>query len=124
MARTAEEVRRSRPERVPPHSLEAEESVLGSMMLSPEAIAAVVEVLKAEDFYRPAHKKIYEAVLSIYARGEPVDAITCVEELKRSHTLQEVGGPLYVYNLVETVPTPPARGTTPGSSGTTRCFAG
>ncbi len=106
MARAAEEIRRSRPERVPPHSLEAEESVLGSMMLSPEAIAAVVEVLKAEDFYRPGHKKIYEAVLSIYARGEPVDAITCVEELKRSHTLQEVGGPLYVYNLVETVPTP------------------
>src|SRR5438132_2898752 len=95
-----------RPERVPPHNLEAEESVLGSMMLSAEAIAAVVDVVKAEDFYRSAHQRIFEAVLAIYARGEPVDAITAVEELKRRHALEEVGGPLYVHNLVESVPTP------------------
>src|SRR3989441_2317920 len=106
MARTAEEVKRTRPERVPPHNLEAEESVLGSMMLSAEAIAAVVDVVKGEDFYRSSHQRIYEAMLAIYARGEPVDAITAVEELKRRHALDEVGGPLYVYNLVESVPTP------------------
>jgi len=106
VARTAEEVRRVRPERLPPHSIEAEESVLGSMMLSAEAIASVVEVIKPGDFYRPAHQRIYQAILGIYGRGEPVDAITTVEELKRLHNLEEVGGPLYVYNLVESVPTP------------------
>jgi len=106
MAKAAEEIRRTRPDRVPPHNLEAEESVLGSMLLSSEAIAAVVEVLKPIDFYRQAHQRIYQAVLAIYARGEPVDAITAVEELKRRQELQEVGGPLYVFNLVERVPTP------------------
>src|SRR5712691_10526314 len=106
MARTAEDVRRVRPERVPPHNLEAEESVLGSMMLSAEAIAAVVEVVKPDDFYRSAHQRVYEALLGIYARGEPVDAITAVEELKRRKTIDDVGGALYVHNLVESVPTP------------------
>jgi replicative DNA helicase len=107
MARTAEEVRRQpRTERVPPHNLEAEESVLGSMMLSGEAIAAVVEILKPTDFYRPSHQRIYDAVLAVYARGEPVDAITCVEELKRRQTIDDMGGALYVYNLVESVPAP------------------
>ena len=71
---------RARPvtDRVPPHNLEAEESVLGSMMLSPEAIASVIETLKAPDFYRPVHQKIFQAILAMYARGEPVDAITTV----------------------------------------------
>ena len=106
MAKAVEELKRTRPDRVPPHNLEAEESVLGSMMLSPEAIASVVEILNAEDFYRGAHRRIYETLLALYARGEPVDAITTVEELKRRQWLDEVGGPLYVYNLVESVPTP------------------
>ncbi len=111
MARTAEEIGRAiRPERVPPHNLEAEESVLGSMMLSPDAIAAVVERVQADDFYRPAHQRIYAAILGVYARGEPVDAITTVDELKRRQLLEGVGGPLYVYNLVETVPTPASAG--------------
>jgi replicative DNA helicase len=106
MARAAEELRRTRPERVPPNNLEAEESVLGAMMLSPGAVASVVELVKAEDFYRSAHQKIYQAMLAIYGRGDPVDAITSVEELKRRHVLEEVGGALYVYNLVESVPAP------------------
>jgi replicative DNA helicase len=110
MARTAEDVRRVRPERVPPHNLEAEQSVLGSMMLSAEAIASVVEVVKAEDFYRPAHERIYQVILSVYGRGEPVDAITVVEELKRHRGLDEIGGPLYVQDLVESVPTPASAG--------------
>src|SRR6266498_3341308 len=103
MVRTAEDVRRVRPERIPPHNLEAEESVLGSMMLSAEAIASVVEIVQAEDFYRTAHRNIFETILSIYARGEPVDAITVVEDLKRRQVSDAVGGPLYVYNLVESV---------------------
>src|SRR5919198_6629892 len=106
MARTAEDIRRIRPDRVPPHNLEAEESVLGSMMLSSEAIAAVVEVVRADDFYRPAHQRIFGAILAIYARGEPVDAITTVEELTRQQALDAVGGALYLYNLVQSVPTP------------------
>jgi replicative DNA helicase len=110
MVRTAEEVRRTRPERVPPHNIEAEESVLGAMMLSGEAIATVVEAVKADDFYRPAHQRLFGAILSVYSRGEPVDAITVVEELKREHLLEGIGGPLYVYNLVESVPTPASAG--------------
>ncbi len=110
MARIAEDVRRTRPERIPPHNLEAEESVLGSMMLSPGAVASVVELVKGEDFYRPAHQKIFRAMLGLYGRGEPVDAITAVEELKRRHELDEVGGALYVYNLVESVPAPASAG--------------
>src|ERR671936_184454 len=106
MARAAEEVRRARPARVPPHNLEAEESVLGSMMLSGEAIASVVDIVREEDYYRPVHQRIHGAILSVYARGEPVDAITTVEELRRRQLLDEVGGPLYVYNLVQQVPSP------------------
>ena len=107
MARVAEDVaRRSRSEKVPPHNLEAEESVLGSMMLSAEAIADVIEIAKPEDFYRSSHRQIYESLLSIYGRGEPVDAITAVEELKRRAILEDVGGPLRIHELVERVPTP------------------
>jgi len=106
VAKAVEELKRTRPDRVPPHNLEAEESVLGSMMLSPDAIASAIEIVRSEDFYRSAHQRIFDAILTIYARGEPVDAITTAEELKRQHALDEVGGPLYVYNLVEQVPTP------------------
>ncbi|MEW6059189.1 MAG: replicative DNA helicase [Actinomycetota bacterium] len=110
MARTAEDVRRLRPDRVPPHNLEAEESVLGSMMLSAEAIADVVEVVKPDDFYRSANGKIFDTLRSVYARGDPVDAITAVEELRRRGILEEVGGHLYVHELVEQVPAPAAAG--------------
>jgi replicative DNA helicase len=110
VVKTAEDVRRLRPERVPPHNLEAEESVLGSMMLSAEAIADVVEVVKPEDFYRSANGKIFDTLRAVYARGEPVDAITAVEELRRRGLLEEVGGHLYIHELVEQVPTPSAAG--------------
>ena len=104
MAQAADDLRASG--RVPPHNLEAEESVLGSMMLMGDAIAQVSEILKADDFYRSAHRAIYEALIGLYARGEPVDAITAVEELKRRGTLEPAGGALYIHHLVETVPTP------------------
>jgi replicative DNA helicase len=106
VAKVVEDLWLTRPERVPPNNVEAEQSALGSMMLSMEAIASVIEIVKPGDFYRPQHQRIFEAIHAVYARGEPVDAITTVEELKRSHTLDQVGGPLYVYNLVESVPTP------------------
>ncbi len=106
MSRTAEEAGRAGAARIPPHNLEAEQSVLGSMMLSPEAFAAVLEVVKAGDFYRPAHQKAYEAMLAVYGRGQPVDLITVREELQRRKDLDLVGGPLYLYSLVEEVPSP------------------
>jgi replicative DNA helicase len=111
MAQPADSIRPVRTERVPPHNLEAEESVLGSMMLSGEAIAAVTDQgLRADDFYRSGHRAIFEALTNLYARGEPVDAITAVEELRRRGTLDQAGGPLYLHHLVETVGTPASAG--------------
>jgi replicative DNA helicase len=112
LARTAEDVRRSAraDPRVPPQNLEAEESVLGSMMLSSEAIADAVEILQPADFYRSVNGRIFETLRSIYARGEPVDIVTAVESLKRASLLEDVGGPLYLRDLVDQVPTPAAAG--------------
>jgi replicative DNA helicase len=110
VVRAPEEVRRIRPDRVPPHNLEAEESVLGAMMLSAEAIADVVEQIQPQDFYRSANGKVFDTLRSVYARGDPVDAITAVEELRRRGLLEEVGGHLYIHQLVEQVPTPAAAG--------------
>ncbi len=105
MARVVEEVPRAGG-RVPPHNIEAEESVLGSMMLLEDAFAQVSEVLQPDDFYRSAHRVIYESLIALFGRGEPVDAITAVEELKRRNTLDAAGGALYIHHLVESVPTP------------------
>ncbi|HEY7660686.1 MAG TPA: replicative DNA helicase [Actinomycetota bacterium] len=108
MVRAADDVRRIRPDRVPPHNLEAEESVLGAMMISADAIADVIEIVRPEDFYRTANATIFRTLREIYGRGDPVDAITAVEELKRRGTLEEVGGHLTIHDLVERVPTPAA----------------
>ena len=106
MARAVDDVPRLRPDRVPPQNLEAEASVLGAMLLSAEAIADVVEILHPDDFYRSAHRKLFETMRGIYARGDPVDIITTIEELKRAGIADEVGGPLFVRDLSEQVPTP------------------
>jgi replicative DNA helicase len=89
---------------VPPQNLDAEESVLGAMMLSPGAIGAVSEVLDAGDFYRESHAKIYRASLSLYARGEPVDAITLVDELEERGDLEDAGGRERIHELAALVP--------------------
>ncbi len=89
---------------VPPQNLEAEESVLGAMLLSPGAIGAVSEVLDAGDFYRESHAKIYRAALALYAKGEPVDAITLVDELEERGELEDVGGRVRVHELAALVP--------------------
>src|SRR5215213_6709919 len=106
MVRTADDVRRLRVDRVPPNNLDAEESVLGSMMLSSDAIADVIEIVQPGDFYRSANAKIFGTLREIYGRGDPVDAVTVVEELKRRQLLEDVGGHLYILELVERVPTP------------------
>src|SRR5437588_2206506 len=89
---------------VPPQNLDAEESVLGAMMLSPGAIGAVSEALDASDFYRESHAKIYRAALALYGRGEPVDAITLVDELEERGELEDAGGRIRIHELAALVP--------------------
>jgi replicative DNA helicase len=89
---------------VPPQNLEAEESVLGAMMLSPGAIGAVSEIVDAGDFYRESHAKIYRAALALYAKGEPVDAITLVDELEQRGELEDAGGRVRLHELAALVP--------------------
>jgi len=89
---------------VPPQNLEAEESVLGAMMLSPGAIGAVSDVLSATDFYRESHAKIYKAALTLYGQGEPVDAITLVDALEQRGELEDVGGKVRIHELAALVP--------------------
>ncbi|MCJ7671253.1 MAG: replicative DNA helicase, partial [Acidimicrobiia bacterium] len=79
--------------RVPPHNLEAEESLLGAMLLSRDAISAATEIrVEASDFYKPSHSHIYEAVMSLYGQGEPVDPVTVADELRRADLLDALGG--------------------------------
>ncbi|MDP9492506.1 MAG: replicative DNA helicase [Actinomycetota bacterium] len=89
---------------VPPQNLDAEESVLGAMMLSPGAIGAVSEILDAGDFYRESHAKVYRAALALYAKGEPVDAITLVDTLEERSELEDAGGRVRIHELAALVP--------------------
>lgn len=88
-----------------PHDVQAEMGVLGGMMMSKDAIADVVEVLKPEDFYRPAHQQIYEAILRLYTDGKEVDAVLVASQLDRQNELSRVGGPPYLHTLISQVPT-------------------
>jgi replicative DNA helicase len=92
-------------ERVPPHNVEAEESVLGSMLLSKDAIADVLELLREDDFYRPAHRTVFRSVLDLYSHGGAVDAVTVAEDLRRNGALADVGGAPFLHTLVAGVPT-------------------
>ncbi len=92
------------PARVPPQNVEAEEYVLGAMLLAPGAIGAVSEICRAEDFYRQSHGRIYRAALTLYGRGEPVDAITLTDELDKLGELEEVGGRSRIHELAALVP--------------------
>ncbi|MFV0451775.1 MAG: replicative DNA helicase [Propioniciclava sp.] len=94
---------RSAGDRTPPQDLPAEQSVLGAMLLSKDAIGEVTEVLKGRDFYRLAHELIYDAIMDQYGRGEPVDAITVADSLGRSGNLTQVGGHIYLHELVSAV---------------------
>jgi replicative DNA helicase len=98
------------PNRIPPHNLDAEQSVLGAMLESREAIANVIEIVKADDFYKPAHTEIYDTILTLHSQGEAVDAITVADELARRGTLQEIGGKPYIHGLLEAYPTATAAG--------------
>ncbi len=91
--------------RQPPQDLAAEQSVLGGMLLSKDAIADVLERLRPSDFYRPAHQNVYDAILDLYGRGEPADAVTVSAELDRRGLLRRIGGAPYLHTLISTVPT-------------------
>ncbi|OCB29590.1 replicative DNA helicase [Mycobacterium malmoense] len=91
--------------RQPPQDLAAEQAVLGGMLLSKDAIADVLERLRPGDFYRPAHQNVYDAILDLYGRGEPADAVTVAAELDRRGMLRRIGGAPYLHTLISTVPT-------------------
>uniref|UniRef100_UPI0025F6EF2F DnaB-like helicase C-terminal domain-containing protein n=1 Tax=Lapillicoccus sp. TaxID=1909287 RepID=UPI0025F6EF2F len=92
-------------ERLPPQDVPAEQSVLGGMLLSKDAIADCVETVRGPDFYRPAHESIYDAILDLYGRGEPADAVTVSDELTKRGDLTRVGGQAYIHQLIASVPT-------------------
>jgi replicative DNA helicase len=92
-------------ERIPPHDVAAEQCVLGGMLLSKDAISDVIEVIRPVDHYRPAHQLIHEAILDLYSRGEPADAITVANELTRRGEIARVGGGPYLHTLIASVPT-------------------
>src|SRR5689334_6549395 len=91
---------------IPPQSVEMEQSVLGSMLISGDAIEAATDILKTEDFYREAHRTIYESILALVKRHEPVDLATVREELQRQEVLDVIGGYPYLTNLMHAVVTP------------------
>jgi replicative DNA helicase len=92
-------------DRTPPQDVAAEQSVLGGMLLSKDAIADVVEVLRGHDFYRPAHELVYDAILDLYGRGEPADPVTVAAELTKRGEIGRVGGAPYLHTLIAMVPT-------------------
>ncbi len=90
-------------DRTPPQDIAAEQSVLGAMLTSKDAIADVVEIIKGRDFYRPAHEQIYEAIIELYGKGEPADAITVAAELAKRGEIGRVGGHVYLHDLLASI---------------------
>ena len=91
--------------RQPPADREAEQGVLGAMLLSPHTVMEVIEELEPEDFYYPAHTLIYRAMLDLYSEGKDVDAVILASQLDRFNNLERVGGAPYLHTLLATVPT-------------------
>ena len=92
-------------DRTPPQDVAAEQSVIGGMLLSKDAIADVVEIARGQDFYRPAHETIFDAIIDLYGRGEPADPVTVASELTKRGELGRIGGAPYLHTLVSQVPT-------------------
>src|SRR4051812_8476083 len=91
-------------DRTLPHNLEAEKCVLGAILISNEAFNQAAEVIDAADFFRDAHRRIFEKMVSLTDRSEPVDLVTLKDELTRSNEIEEVGGPAYISALTDGVP--------------------
>ncbi len=92
-------------DRTPPQDIAAEQSVLGAMMLSKDAIADVTMTIRGEDYYRPVHQTIHEVILDLFGRGEPVDGVTVAGQLERRGDLERIGGAPYLHQLISGVPT-------------------
>ncbi|TSD03677.1 MAG: replicative DNA helicase [Parcubacteria group bacterium Athens0714_26] len=90
--------------KLPPQNIEAEQSVLGALMIDKNAIINVADILIAEDFYKPAHYKVYEAILNLYEKHEPIDILSVTTKLKENESLKSIGGTTYLTELVESVP--------------------
>jgi len=92
-------------DRLPPQNIEAEQSVLGAILLENEAIAEAIEILSPDDFYRDAHRRIFRGMFDLYEKNEPIDLITLTEQLSRKGQLEEVGGASYISSIISLVPT-------------------
>ena len=92
-------------DRTPPQDARAEQSVLGGMMLSKDAIADVIEAIRSQDFYKPAHEMVYEAIVDLYGRGQPTDVVAVADELTKRGEISRVGGHGYLHTLISSVPT-------------------
>ena len=88
-----------------PQSLEAEQAVLGSMLISKEAVSKVLQWITTEHFYKDAHCKIFATMISLFNENEPVDTISVIDQLKKNKEIEGVGGAYYITGLVEAVPT-------------------
>ncbi|MDR5699325.1 replicative DNA helicase [Agromyces aerolatus] len=105
IAEPADDGNARRGERTPPHDLLAEQSALGGMMLSKDAVADVIETVRGVDFYVPKHEVVFNAILTLYSHGEPTDVIAVTDELTKSGELQRAGGVEYLHTLTSLVPT-------------------
>ncbi|MBU0502250.1 MAG: replicative DNA helicase [bacterium] len=92
-------------EKIPPQDLAAEQSVVGAMLLDKNAMVRVVETVRPDSFYRDAHRRIFEAILSLFDRGEPIDLITVTDAMRKGGTLEAAGGAVYLADLLNSVPT-------------------
>ncbi len=92
-------------ERIPPQNLEAESAVLGSMLLEESAISSAMELLKEDDFYKDANRKIFSVICHLYSKNKAVDLLIVTEELKKQNDLDDIGGPAYLASLTTSVPT-------------------
>ncbi|WP_373754896.1 DnaB-like helicase N-terminal domain-containing protein, partial [Jeotgalibaca porci] len=91
--------------RIPPHSAEAEQSVLGSIFLDPESVVTVLEYLVAVDFYKKSHQLIFDVIVQLYNRNEPIDVVTVTNELQSKDQLENIGGLAYLAEIATIVPT-------------------
>src|SRR3972149_354096 len=91
--------------KIPPQNTEAEQSILGSLLIDKDAIIKVADILSADDFYRDDHGEIYKAILKLFEKRKPIDVVTLTDELEKAKKLKEVGGASYVTTLVNSVPT-------------------
>jgi len=94
----------SRLQRIPPYNIEAEESLLGAMLISRDAVASVLVIVKSDDFYRKQNQEIFDAILELYSKGEPADAITIADHLKKKGLLEEIGGKTFLHSLISNIP--------------------